>query len=179
MKVYISFGIKKLSTIDYYNIISRNFYKRKFVLGPPKFAQSVVDNNQPRYDVVYLEVLDKYSNGPLTIPSEIVINSRTYYPAGISNMRERFESQTETTDLLDPKFMRVRNPDSTSFSNFMKVVPLCYVLPGKGKSIVKKINASGFKFNMIDFEIDRLVVESSIGNNGAKYLLLNKNYPMA
>lgn len=178
MKLFLSFGVEKLSATEYYSILSRNFYKRKFVLGPPQFAQSIEPGNQIKYEVVYVEVLDKYSLNSQTIPSEIVINSKTYYPAGIANMRERISSQADTTDLLDPKFMRIRNPDSTISKKFMKVIPLCYVLPGKGKGIVKKIKASGFKFNMIDFEIDRLVVESSIGNNGAKYLLLNKNYPL-
>lgn len=176
LKMYIHFGIKKLSITEYYEILSRNFYKRRFVLGPLKFARTADSIGQARYEVIYAEVIDKYSDyiSKKSIPNQVIINGITYYPAGIDNMRQRIQSQTTTTDLLDPKYMRFRQPTSVFVSKYFKVVPLCYVLPGQGTKIIKKIKANGFKFNEIDFEIDRMIVESSTENNDSKYLRTNK-----
>lgn len=181
LKLFIDFGIKKLSLEEYYSILSRNFYKRRFTLGPVKSARTLDSLGVARYEVIYLDVVDKYADTATntTIPSEIVMNGVSYYPAGVGNMRSRTQSQTETTSLLDPKFMRFTQPDSTVISKYIKIVPLCYTLPGKSASIIRKIKSSGFKFNLIDFEIDRMIVENSSENSGAKYLLLNQNYPLS
>lgn len=181
LKLFVDFGIKKLSLAEYYSIISRNFYKRRFTLGSPVLAKTANSIGVSRYEVVYLPIIDKY-NDPASgqsVPNQLTINGVTYYPAGVDNMRNRIKSQTETTPALDPKFMRYRQSNQTVISKYIKVVPLCYVLPGNGTSIINRIKASGFKFNTIDFEIDRMIVENSFGNNGAKYLLLERNYPLA
>jgi len=47
-------------------------------------------------------------------------------------------------------------------------------LPGKSKSIINKINSSDFDFKKIHFDIDRLVVQSTLDNSTAKYLLFPK-----
>jgi hypothetical protein len=52
-------------------------------------------------------------------------------------------------------------------------------LPGRSATIIRKINESGFKFNTVNFEIDRLIVEKSAGPAGAKYLLLNRSSRLA
>lgn len=181
LKLFVDFGIKKLSLAEYYDILSRNFYKRRFVLAPPMLAKTANSTGVSRYEVVYLPVIDKYNNAVSgeSIPDEISINGVIYYPAGIDNMRSRINSQTETTNLLDPKFMRYRQIDQSFVSKYIKVVPLCYALPGNGTGIISRIKSSKFKFNTIDFEIDRLIVENSFGNNAAKYLLLERNYPLA
>jgi hypothetical protein len=53
----------------------------------------------------------------------------------------------------------------------MRVIPICYTLPGKGSSIVSRIKHSGFDFKLLDFEVDRIVVQNSKDNDSAKYLI--------
>jgi hypothetical protein len=44
-------------------------------------------------------------------------------------------------------------------------------MPGNGSKIVSRIKISGFDFKQLDFEIDRLIVESSLDSASAKYLI--------
>jgi hypothetical protein len=67
--------------------------------------------------------------------------------------------------------MRTVQEDTGSPLGFILAVPLCYALPGKGDTIVKRIKVSSFKFNSIDFDIDRLIVKDNLTTTGAKYLL--------
>ena len=53
---------------------------------------------------------------------------------------------------------------------FIKAVPICYAMPGFGATIVKKIKLTGFDFKLLDFEVDRLIVEETLESNTAKYL---------
>jgi hypothetical protein len=57
----------------------------------------------------------------------------------------------------------------------MRVVPLCYTLPNKSRIILNRIKSNNFKFNTVDFEVDRIIVENSLDNSGAKYLIFNRN----
>ena len=74
-------------------------------------------------------------------------------------------------EYLRPRVMSTIQPNTGSPLGFIFAVPLCYALPGKGDTIVKRIKLADFDFKNINFEIDRLVVEDSEGNSGAKYLL--------
>jgi len=55
------------------------------------------------------------------------------------------------------------------------VIPLCYALPGQASKIVSRIRLSKFDFKLIDFEVDRLIVQNSADNNSAKYLIFDRH----
>ena len=46
-------------------------------------------------------------------------------------------------------------------STYSYSIPLCFTLPGKSATILRKIEESGFKFNTINYDIDRLIIESA------------------
>ena len=77
-------------------------------------------------------------------------------------------------DNLQPRFMRTQQADDFRTETYISVVPLCYTLPGNSKLVMSKIKGSGFKFNTVDFEIDRLIVENSADNDAAKYLIFSR-----
>jgi hypothetical protein len=54
----------------------------------------------------------------------------------------------------------------------MRVIPLCYALPGQGDKIISRIKLSGFDFKLLNFEVDRLIVQESLDSTTAKYLML-------
>jgi hypothetical protein len=107
----------------------------------------------------------------------VYIAGRTVYPNSMSNMRaslERVKVEGETVRLdeyLRPRFMNTIQPGTGSPLGFILAVPLCYALPGKGDTITKRIKLADFDFKDINFEIDRVVVDDTVGNTGAKYLL--------
>lgn len=179
-KFVLNFGIEKLSLSEYVDIISENFYKRRFLLGSPKIAVAKNADKTIRHEIIYVDILDKNINSnDISVPQELTFNGVTYYPSSVSNMRERFNSGGSNTTLQDPKFTKtIQEGDSTKLG-YIAFVPLCFALPGKGMKILRSITNSGFKFNLMDFDIDRIFVQDSQNNQGAKYLLLNRNAGLA
>jgi len=180
LKVVIDFGVKKLSLTEYANIMSVNFYKRQLSLGEIKTAISKNTDGSTKYELIYLDVIDKHVNAEkISIPTSFTFNGVTYYPPSIPNMRGRIANQTSITTVRNPSFMNyVQTSDSIKLG-YISFVPLCFALPGKSATIIRKIKESNFKFNTFNFEIDRIIVQDSQGQTGAKYLLLSRNSKLA
>lgn len=166
----LNFGISDLPLQNYQTQIdSGNFERRRIKLGSLKTAIAK-ENNKEIYEIIYVEVIDDYNiNNLMSTSTSFVFNGRTYYPPSINNMRQRFRNspfQIETTENLNPKF--TKTPQGTDFKilGYIPFVPVCYCLPGKSIIILKNIQNSGFKFNTINFEIDRIFLKD-------KYLLFS------
>jgi hypothetical protein len=65
-----------------------------------------------------------------------------------------------------PRFMQ-----SVQLSEYIPVVVLCYTTPNNGSKITSRIKKSKFDFKLLDFEVDRIFVETSLDNPLTKYLL--------
>lgn len=183
LKLVIEFGIE-ISDISYYaEAMAENFYNRKFLLGTPKIAYANDGYGNPLYEVVYVDVIDSLVNTEGTsLPLEVSLNNNTYYPSTIENMQIRLQStkldNTSTVSIRDdlqPRFMLTQSISNFRSVSYLKVVPLCYTLPRKGVLIVNNIKKSKFKFNNINFEIDRIVVENSVDNQIPQYLIFPKH----
>ena len=181
IKLVIDFGVKREALIDYvlYSMLN-NFYRRKVSLGGLKTAVAKNRDGTIRHEIIYVDIIDKYVNSDkISLPTEITFNGTTYYPPSIPNMRARFAENTSLTTVRNPSFTNTTQEGESVKSGYMPFVPLCFALPGKSATIIRKINESGFKFNTFDFEIDRLIVENSLREVGAKYLLLNRSSKLA
>jgi hypothetical protein len=180
LKLVIDFGVRMLSLENYTNIMSTNFYRRQFSLGDIKTAVARNTDGSVRYEFIYLDIIDKHVNSSKTsIPAEIIFNGVTYYPPSIPNMRDKFANSTTRTNVRNPSFTNfVQEGDAVNLG-YIPFVPLCFTLPGKSATIIRKINESSFKFNTFNFEIDRVVVERAADQQGAKYLLLNRSSRLA
>lgn len=116
------------------------------------------------------------SGNNITINTPVFDNVK-YYPSSIDNIRRNLE-----TIILDdgrtigidntqfPKFMKKTYSSGFEVISYIKYVPLCYALPGKGPSIVNKIKFSNFDFSLINFEIDRLIIQSNLSSTSTKYM---------
>ena len=71
--------------------------------------------------------------------------------------------------------MRSIQPDSYTELNFVPAVPLCYCLPGLGKEILLNIKNSGFDFKLLDYTIDRYIIDAVEGNYEDKYLVFRND----
>lgn len=198
IKMILDFGIEQILLDQYTQALRQNFYKRRFTLGKIKTAVAKDDAGTTIYEVIYADVVDNlktvalnlYSNQTISVsyeegqakysPADPDVNN-IYQPASVNNMRYRLGkiqlddwSTIKVNSRFEPQFMRTPQTGNSLPTNYIPVVPLCYVKPGKSKQILKKIAASGFKFNLIDFEIDRLIVQNSLDNSTAKYLLFGR-----
>jgi hypothetical protein len=109
-----------------------------------------------------------------------VVKSIKHYPSSIDNIRSNLETirldngQNINVDNNQfPKFMKKTYLNGVEKINYIKYVPLCYALPGKGSSIVNKIKFSNFDFSSINFEIDRLIIQPNLVSTSTKYILIS------
>lgn len=180
LKLVIDFGVKRESLADYAEFILTNFYRRRVLLGSLKTAVAKNADGSVRHEVIYIDVIDKHVNSnKISVPAEIELNGVTYYPPSIPNMRSTLANNTELTSISNPSFTNTVQAGESTKSGYLSYIPLCFTLPGKSATIIRKINDSGFKFNAINFDIDRLVVQNTLGQSGAKYLLLHRNSRLA
>ena len=182
IKMVLEFGIEQTNLADYTYALRENFYRKRLYFGNVKVAVARDSTGTAIYEVVYVDVVDDQVNSAGQSASSVLYNKdKIYYSASVNNMRKQLESISlpdnsyigVNQDYL-PKFMQTAQDGGYQLAGYMKVIPLCYALPGNGAKIVSRIKISGFDFKMLDFEIDRLIVESSLDSASAKYLIFER-----
>jgi hypothetical protein len=58
----------------------------------------------------------------------------------------------------------------TAATGYVKAIPLCYCKPGEGDFVLENIQNSGFDFTNLDYELDRFIIDSTLGNTQEQYL---------
>jgi len=81
-----------------------------------------------------------------------------------------FKEDVHFNTLFVPKFIKTLEQSNLVDPPYVKVMPLCYTLPGKGISILQNIKESKFNFKSIDFEVDRIFVEHSSGVDFSEFV---------
>ena len=182
IKMILEFGIEQINLGDYVDALSENFYRKRFYFGDIKKAIARDSTGTVIYEVVYVDVADDMvNNSGISASSTVYNNGVAYHPASIDNMRKRLALLTVDSDqpigineYNQPRFMRTPQAGDYKPPNYMRVIPICYALPGQGDRIISRIKLSGFDFKQLDFEVDRLIVQESADNTTAKYLFLNQ-----
>ena len=184
LKMVLDFGIQELNTSEYFYPLLENFYRKQLRLGEVKSAIAKNSSGTHVYDVIYVEVIDELVNSnkeSVTKQYHLEKNDELYYPASIDNMRTSLQGITlddwttvAVDERLQPKFMLTQT-SNYRVTTFMKVVPICYTIPNRSNIIIKRIKSSGFKFNTINFEIDRLLVRNTLDSITDKYLIFNRH----
>jgi hypothetical protein len=137
------------------------------------------------YELVYIDVADELVNNSGMSVSPVVqsLTGNLYYPSTVDNMRKRLQalvlpdgSYIGVNYFNLPKFMRTPQAGSYRPVEYISVIPLCYALPGQGAKIVSRIKLSKFDFKLINFEVDRLIVQNSADNDSAKYLIFDRDH---
>jgi hypothetical protein len=101
------------------------------------------------------------------------------FPNSIKNMRNRVKALGQRNREHLPLWMRSIQPDTYVETGFVKAVPLCYAMPDNADYIIANIKArlnaeiedERFDFKMLNFEIDRYVIDSVGGYIQDKYLV--------
>jgi galactitol-specific phosphotransferase system IIB component len=161
---------------EYVDEMQNYFYRKKLQFGDVKSAFALDENHNKLYEVIYVELIDNLVNLETgkSVSFTIDTTEGTMYPNSIDNMRAVLASKFKTDNYLQPKFMKTVQDSSGLSLGRILCMPLCYCLPGMSKSVINKINSSEFDFKKIHFDIDRLIVQSTLDNSTAKYLLFPK-----
>lgn len=185
LKMYLEYGIEEVNLEEYRKAMALNFYKRPLHFGDLKVAVAQDINKKTIYEAVYLNISDGASNSNGSVTPLFFQNSVPYNPSSIANMKDRLEAiplikngtyeRISTNEHALPLFMRTPQGSDYSPANYTPAVVICYALPGQGNKIANRIRRSGFNFNQISFEIDRIIVADSLDNFTAKYLLFQRH----
>jgi hypothetical protein len=99
------------------------------------------------------------------------------FPSSISLWRYRIKSMPETQKERNylPLWMRSIQPGETQEINYVAAVPLCYCKPGGADSIILNIKNSDFDFKLLDYTVDRYIIDSVTGEYTDKYLVFRND----
>ena len=177
VKMILEFGIEKIDLAHYVPALRESFYRRRFNFGDVKKAIARNSAGDVVYEIVYVDAVDNLAGS-----SHVVYDDENiYYPGSVDNMRKQLSlipledgTYIEIDEYHKPRFMRTPQAGDYRPPEYMRVIPLCYALPGQGDRIISRIKLSGFDFKMLDFEIDRIIVQQSTDYATAKYLILER-----
>jgi len=104
------------------------------------------------------------------------------YPNSVTNMQERLKDivPSDGSTLISinedfiPLWMSSTQETTGTALGYTKAVPIAYAKPGSGAQILENIVDSGFDFKNIEFEVDRITIDSVEGEAGDKYIVFPK-----
>lgn len=179
LHLMIEIGIQELALADYVISMQKYFYNKKFLFGDVKTIPATDATGKTIYELVYVDVIDQSEPAKQFTTRSIGVSidgvNAQVYPNTVDNWRYALESTpirgnaVQVDETLRPRFMNSIQANGAPLG-FIKAVPLCYALPGKGSRIVEDIKLTGFDFKLLDFEVDRIIVEQTQDQSTAKYL---------
>jgi hypothetical protein len=167
LKMNIEFGIERLELDTYFTeALTKYFSRKRFIFGNVMYSPAYDDHGNYVYDAVYVKIIDPQLGGEVSTSTSNILNMKNI----LENMTHSgIKVQVDNFQL--PRFMKGIEPATGTQLGYILVAPICYAVPGKGATIVEKIGIYGFKFNELDFTIDRLILQDNLTYSGAKYLM--------
>ena len=71
--------------------------------------------------------------------------------------------------------MRSIQPGYLTELDYVLAMPLCFCKPGTADDLILNIKHSDFDFKLLDFTVDRYIIDAVTGNNNDKYLAFTKD----
>lgn len=97
-------------------------------------------------------------------------NDTIKYISNIDNMRSRIRALGTTERGFLPLWMRTAQERGIQELGYVMAIPLCYCKPGTSGEIALNIKNNGYDFKQLDLEIDRYVIDSTIGLSQEQYI---------
>ena len=161
IKMVIETGIEKAPIEEYVTAMQTIFYRKRFYFGEVKSVTAQDSNGVAVYELIYVDIVD----------NQMIGNASPSYTTSVANMQGNLESieldpdvPIMTDERLRPRYMSTLQSDGIPLG-FIKAVPICYVLPGNSAKFLSRIKSSGFDFKEIDFDTDRIIVETPLETN--------------
>jgi hypothetical protein len=99
------------------------------------------------------------------------------YLSNITNMQEELRNVGATQYRFLPLWMRTPQAAGEQESGFVLAAPLCYCKPGASQQILTNLKNNSYDFKDLSIELDRYIIDSTVGNSNEQYILFaNYNY---
>lgn len=156
IKMVIETGIEKVPVEDIISAMQTYFYRKRFYFGDIKSVTAKDSDGNPVYELIYVEIVD----------DQMINDIGPSYAVSVLTMQDSLESIEVDPDVpisvderLQPRFMSTLQGDGVPLG-FVKVVPICYLKTGNSDLVLSRIKSSGFDFKLLDFDTDRIIIES-------------------
>jgi hypothetical protein len=226
LKMLLYPGIESKEISAYVSTFGRSYRKRYITGNIKKAIAKTPGTNTVVYELIYLEIVDKFENDRGSVAEYISTNS-LHHPISVNqsrrdiidsdpyddniaamtidrlssiliqdkvmtadfggqlisdsnrsnvfgnsttNIRKKIEAIGDTERNYLPLWMRTPQSFSGVEQGFTKAVPICYCVPGAADNIMLNIKNSGFDFKIIDYTVDRAIIDSVVGEAGDKYI---------
>jgi len=97
-----------------------------------------------------------------------------HYISNIDNMRDNLDALGVKSKEFLPLWMQTAQLPVLNELGYVFAVPLCYVKPGNAEEIKIKlqnyIESTTFDFKKINYDIDRYIINGTLGSNEDKYI---------
>jgi len=125
--------------------------------------------------------MDKFKASTNLITVDQLIN-KFLYPNSTTSMQNKLtelypdsdSTLIKVSDFYLPLWMRSIQTATGTSLGYVKAVPIAYLKPGSSISIIDNIRDSGFDFKNINFDVDRITIDSVTGEKGDKYIAFPK-----
>mgnify|MGYP003321528440 FL=1 len=97
------------------------------------------------------------------------LNTKRYI-SNVTNMRDNIKTVGLTERDFLPLWMTTAQGTSVQELGFITAIPLCFCKPGESTTIALNIANSAFNFRILDFEIDRYIIDATKGNSYEQYI---------
>jgi len=97
-------------------------------------------------------------------------NKSNVFGNSIKNLQKKIANIGDSERNYLPLWMRTPQTFSGVEQGFTKAIPLCYCVPGTADNIILNIKHSGFDFKMINYTVDRAIIDNVVGEAGDKYI---------
>lgn len=198
LKVLMYAGIESVEAVNYVQAMSRNHYRKRLLFENITYAKAKdPDTQETVYEVVYVNVTDRYEKNGKSISNEIQLKDnieskvlvsydaisvdsdipfasdsdhQRIFPNSFKNMRDRIKNIGDRDREFLPLWMRSIQDQANYELGYTKALILCFAKPGRAESIIARIRASEFDFKQLDFESDRYIIDILNGEIEDKYL---------
>ena len=186
-KMLVLTGLAPGTAERYVAAMVRNHQRKVTYIQEFRYAVAINEmTNLPMYELIYAVVGDKQQSSPATITLQKssrpklkvnntqinasyggIINSGQekileVYPNSFNNMRKVISNTIGFVNISMTGGWRSTIQDDGSMVGYTDVLPLVYVLPGRGSKIVDNIIASGERFDLVPFDVDGYIWEDYV-----------------
>jgi len=176
LEMLIYAGIERKHASTFARALNNHTKTKQFRFdGVSKAIAMPIGTSKPEYEVVYVTMIDPLELNNTYLNSTLSINYHTYYPSSVSIWRDTINSIGLTKGDFLPVWMRSIQPGTRSELGFVLAVPLCFCKVGTADDIILNIKYSNFDFTVINYTIDRIILDSVTEYNDDKYIIFNHN----
>jgi hypothetical protein len=175
LSMLIYAGIQEADVSDYINQMQTNYKNKRFRFGEVKKAVALIPGTHTAvYEVIYIHMIDPIDSLVNHLSRNTIVNNNTYYPSSVTRWQQSLSLISTTDNELLPLWMRSIQPNTRTELGYTLAVPLCYCKVGSADQVLLNIKHSNFKFNLLDYLIDRIIIRSS-NKYADKYIIFTNN----